>query len=100
MTLFEYLAVAFSIVLGFSLTHLLGSVRSVFDPERRSAVHIGFFFYLILLHPQLWWALWDLHDDAPWIFLYHPTYFWAGNDESLAHVDTTPGGTLQFTLKE
>ena len=66
MTLFEYLAVAFSIVLGFSFTHLLGSVRSVFDPERRYSVHIGFFFYLILLHPQLWWALWDLHDDASW----------------------------------
>lgn len=66
MTLFEYLAVAFSIVLGFSLTHLLGSVRGVFDPDRRYFVHIGFFFFLILLHPQLWWALWNLHDDAPW----------------------------------
>ena len=51
MTLFEYLAVAFSFVLGFSLTHLLGSVRSVFGPERRNSIHIGFFFYLILFHP-------------------------------------------------
>ena len=66
MTLFEYLAVAFSIVLGFSLTHLLGSVRAIFDPGRRYSVHIGFFFFLLLLHPQLWWAFWDLHDDAPW----------------------------------
>ena len=66
MTLFEYLAVAFSIVLGFSLTHLLGRVRSVFEPGRRHAVHITFFFFLVLLHPQLWWALWDLHDEAPW----------------------------------
>lgn len=66
MTLFEYLAVAFSIVLGFSLTHLLGSVRDIFDPDRRYSVHIAFFFFLLLLHPQLWWAYWDLHDDAPW----------------------------------
>ena len=66
MTLFEYLAVAFSIVLGFSLTHLLGSVRDIFDSDRRHSVHIGYFFFLLLLHPQLWWALWDLHDDAPW----------------------------------
>ena len=73
MTLFEYLAVAFSIVLGFSLSHLLGSVRSIFDANRRYSAHIGFFFFLLLLHPQLWWALWDIHDDASWnlfTFLY------------------------------
>ncbi len=86
MTLFEYLAVAFSIVLGFSFTHLLGSVRSVFDPERRYSVHIGFFFYLVLLHPQLWWALWDLHDDAPWNLF---TFFFTLAGPGLLYLMTT-----------
>jgi hypothetical protein len=86
MTLFEYLAVAFSIVLGFSLTHLLGSVRSVFDPARRYSVHIGFFFFLLLLHPQLWWALWDLHDDAPWNLF---TFFFTLAGPGLLYLMTT-----------
>ncbi len=86
MTLFEYLAVAFSIVLGFSVTHLLGSVRSVLDADRRYSIHIIFFFLLVLLHPQLWWALWDLHDDAPWNLL---TFFYTLIGPSLLYLAAT-----------
>ncbi len=86
MTLFEYLAVAFSIVLGFSLTHLLGSARSVFNPELRHPVHILYFFFLLVLHPQLWWALWDLHDDAPWNLF---TFFYTLAGPGLLYLMTT-----------
>jgi hypothetical protein len=96
MTLFEYLAVAFSIVLGFSLTHLLGSVRSIFDPDRRYSVHIVFFFFLIFLHPQLWWALWDLHDDAPWNLF---TFFYTLGGPGLLYLMSTSAVPIDRTQR-
>jgi hypothetical protein len=86
MSLFEYLAVAISIVLGFSLTHLLGSVPSVFGTSRRYSVHAVFFVFLVLLHPQLWWALWDLHDDSSWTLL---TFFYTLMGPALLYLTAT-----------
>jgi hypothetical protein len=39
MTLFEYLAIAFSIVFSLSATRLLGGLSHVLQPERRYWVH-------------------------------------------------------------
>ena len=36
-----------------------------------------------------------LHDDAPWLFLYHPTYFW-GASQQVGTIPTTPEGLIRL----
>ena len=36
-----------------------------------------------------------LHDDAPWLFLYHPTYFW-GASQQVRTISTTPEGLIRL----
>lgn len=69
MTLFEYLTVAISIVLGFSLTHLLANARNVFASGRRDWINSTFYLLLLISHPQMWWAFWDLQFYDKWNFL-------------------------------
>ncbi len=38
------------------------------------------------MHPQLWWALWDLHNDAPWNLL---TFFYTLVGPSLLYLTAT-----------
>ena len=69
MTIFEYLSVAFSIVLALGVSRLASSIRHVFDSSRRDAVHASLFVLLFLIHLILWWRLWPLRDVQEWNFL-------------------------------
>jgi hypothetical protein len=66
MTLFEYLSVAVSIVLGLGLTHLLGNLGAVVRPGRRYGAHMGWAALLVLYLLQLWWSMWDLNSGVSW----------------------------------
>ena len=62
MTLFEYISVAFSVVLALSAAQLLSNIRSVFDPIRRDWVHGLWVVHLLILHVVVWWSAWALRD--------------------------------------
>jgi hypothetical protein len=62
MTLFEYISVAFSVVLSLSAAQLLGNIRSVIDPARRDWVHGLWVVHLLILHVLVWWSGWALRD--------------------------------------
>lgn len=66
MTLFEYLSVAVSIVLGLGVTHILASLRVVLDMDLRHPAHVGWSFLLLIYLAQTWWSLWDLAAVADW----------------------------------
>lgn len=69
MTLFEYAMVLVSIVLALGVTQLL---QGASEFVRSSRVYFGHAFWvlaLLLIHVQLWWAMWDLHERASWTFL-------------------------------
>ena len=69
MTLFEYAMVLVSIVIALGVAQLLSGASEF---VRSSRVYLGHSFWvlaLFLVHVQLWWAMWDLHDRASWTFL-------------------------------
>jgi len=69
VTLFEYAMVLVSIVLALGVTQLLQGASEL---VRSSRIYLGHAFWvlaLLLIHAQLWWAMWDLHDRASWTFL-------------------------------
>jgi hypothetical protein len=66
MTLFEYLSVAVSIVLGVGLTHILANLGAVFRSGVRHGIHSAWVVLLLLLLLQIWWALWDFNSGVAW----------------------------------
>jgi hypothetical protein len=65
VSLFEFVSVMVSIILGLSLAQLLGGIaRLARDPKRISlfAPHTVWVGTLILVHSLLWWSVWDFHD--------------------------------------
>ncbi len=62
MTQFEYISVAFSVVLALSAAQLLNNIRSVFDPARRYWVHGLWVVHLLVLHVITWWTIWAFRD--------------------------------------
>ena len=69
MTLFEYISVAFSIVLSLGAASLLRELRSVFAPDRRYWVHATWVVAVLFLHAVAWWALWSFSAVESWTFL-------------------------------
>ena len=67
MSLFEYVTVAVSIVLGLGVAHLLGNARPVLDRGHRYWLHALWVATLLLLHALEWWALWSFR-EARWSF--------------------------------
>jgi hypothetical protein len=65
MSLFEYISVAFSVVLSLSAAQLLSNIRTVFDPARRDLVHGLWVIHLLILHVVVWWSGWAFR-DASW----------------------------------
>jgi len=67
MTLFEFVSVMFSIILGLSLSQMLaGLARLVRDPNEvhsfgPQTIWTG---TLVLMHFLLWWSIWDFRDVA------------------------------------
>jgi hypothetical protein len=62
MSLFEYISVAFSVVLALSVAQLLSSIRTVFDPARRDWVHGLWMVHMLVLHVVVWWSGWAFRD--------------------------------------
>lgn len=62
MTLFEYISVAFSVVLSLSAAQILSNLRSVLDRERRDLVHGLWTLHVLLLHVLVWWTGWSLRE--------------------------------------
>lgn len=58
MTLFEYMAIAVTVVLALSAVQTLASLRSIFQPQRRYWVHALWVVHLLLMHVILWWEIW------------------------------------------
>jgi hypothetical protein len=65
MSLFEYISVAFSVVLSLSAAQLLSNIRTVFDPSRRDLLHGLWVIHLLILHVVIWWSGWAFR-DASW----------------------------------
>jgi hypothetical protein len=65
MTLFEFVSVMFSIILGLSLSQmLLGVARLVRDPNevKTFGPQAIWTATLVLMHFLLWWSIWDFRD--------------------------------------
>ncbi|MCR9095903.1 MAG: hypothetical protein NXI30_16905 [bacterium] len=67
MTLFEYLAIAFSLVFSFSAMRLVGGLPHALDPERRFWIHLAFVFCKLFATAVVFWAFW-LYRDVEWTF--------------------------------
>ena len=69
MTIFEYLMVMVSIILGLSITQVLRGLSKIARSPRRSVAATLYGVFLFALHVQTWWALWDLSVVPEWNFL-------------------------------
>lgn len=68
MTLFEYIAVASSIILSFAVVRLLDTVPHAFSPARRSGVHSAFVIVVLWGSAQYWWVGWSLAEGVQWTY--------------------------------
>jgi hypothetical protein len=68
MTLFEYLSVAFSIVLSLAAVRLLSGVSVSFVPERRYWPHVTWVLIVLLMSAMVWWNFWSFK-DVTWNFV-------------------------------
>ena len=66
MTLFEYISVAFSIVLLLGAASLLGALRRIFAEGRRYWVHATWVVTVLFLHAVVWWSLWSFGAVESW----------------------------------
>ena len=66
MTFFEYVMVMVSIVLGLSLAQLLRGFGKFVRSERRELAVALWATVLVIMHLQVWWALWDMHTIDNW----------------------------------
>jgi len=69
LTLFEYISVAFSIVLSLGVATLLGALRRVFATERRYWVHATWVVTVLFMHAIAWWSLWSFSAVESWTIL-------------------------------
>ena len=67
MTLFEYLAIAFSLVYSLAALRLLGGMPSALDPRRRSPLHLVLSLTLLYVVTVSFWVFWSLR-DVVWTF--------------------------------
>lgn len=67
MTLFEYLAVAFSVVLSLAAVRLLSGLSVAFAPERRYWPHAMWIVFALLSSPLIWWNFWSFR-EVSWNF--------------------------------
>ena len=66
MTIFEYLMVLVSIILGLGLTQVLRGMSRLARSDSAYSVVVIWAVFLFYMHIQVWWALWDLHAVAAW----------------------------------
>jgi hypothetical protein len=68
MTLFEYLAVSFSIVLSFAVVRILGGLSDVFARSRVYRVHAAWVIHKLLFLAYVWWNIWS-YREVSWNFV-------------------------------
>jgi hypothetical protein len=71
LTLFEYLAVIVSVVIGLGLTRILEGVGRVLEARARVQlywVHLVFTGIVFLGHLLLWWLFWSSREVQAWSF--------------------------------
>lgn len=68
MTLFEYVAVAASLVCSFAAAHLLGGLAAVLRPDRRYWVHAIWVANIIFGICLAWWFFWS-YREVGWDYL-------------------------------
>ncbi len=62
MTLFEYLAIAFSLVYSFSAMRFVAGLPYATQPGRRYWVHLTFVCLLLIGTAMAFWAFWGFRD--------------------------------------
>jgi hypothetical protein len=67
MTLFEYLAIAFSLLYSLAALRLLGGLPAALAPGRRYSLHLGLSVLLLLWVAISFWTFWSLR-DVDWTF--------------------------------
>ncbi len=67
MTLFEYVAVAASLICSFVAVRILGAIPLVLAPDRRYWVHAAWVFLLLVLLSIQWWIFWS-YRDVEWTY--------------------------------
>ncbi len=68
MTLFEYLAVAFSLILSLAAVRLLSGFSVALAPERRYWPHAIWIVFVLLTSVMVWWNFWSFR-ETQWNFL-------------------------------
>lgn len=68
MTLFEYIAVANSIILSLAVVRLLDALPPAFDPARRHWTHAAFVAMAIWSCAQYWWVSWSFASVEAWTY--------------------------------
>ena len=66
MTIFEYLMVFVSIILGLGMTQALRGLSKIARSDTPYSAVTLWAALLVYLHVQVWWALWDLHVIESW----------------------------------
>jgi hypothetical protein len=62
LTLFEYLAIAFSLVLSFAAMRLVGGLPYAVDPDRRYWVHVTLVVVQLVSTVTTFWVFWSFRD--------------------------------------
>jgi hypothetical protein len=62
VTLFEYLAIAFSLVFSFSAMRLVGGLPHALDPDRRYWLHVCWVFIQLVGTAGQFWIFWSYRD--------------------------------------
>jgi hypothetical protein len=71
MDVFNYIAVAFSIIIGLGLSYLLDGISKVIQHNQRIQlywIHSLWVIIVILLHLQFWFAFWEYHKLEVWSY--------------------------------
>ena len=66
MTLFEYISIATSLVLSFSLARTLTNLAPVFNSKHRYWVHSTWVLGLLVSHANMFWGIWLLQGAEDW----------------------------------
>ena len=68
MTLFEYIAVANSIILSFALLRLLDAIPHAFNRTQRFWTHCAFLVAITWACVQYWWVSWSYSTVESWTY--------------------------------
>jgi hypothetical protein len=68
MTLFEYLAIAFSLVFSFAGMRLIAGLPHAFRSPRRYWIHLTFVFFQLLVTITAFWGFWNFR-FVEWTYL-------------------------------